>query len=330
MTNAGPDDRDSLVGADVDRAWRALSREEPAASLDASILAAAHREAGARPQSVDAREARAMRRRWWPVAAAATVAAVAIGVLQLTPPEELGAPSAERATVSDMPVPSAKKPEAAPAPPSVAATLPPAARGDVAAPSGASENRVRSEAPRVAPSPRQAPATVAPEPMRQAPNARPAPPAAPAPEPEPFPAAPKRVDEGAGVGAAEPQAAPPARKEMAAPPAAGNLALERPSQAPAPASTAAAPAARMPERASLATAPLAKMAAPQAEDATGVARVKDRAPLPIPDWIALIRRLRDEGKTAEAAKELAAFRAAHANHEKLLPPDLRDWRPPEK
>ena len=69
--------------------------------------------------------------------------------------------------------------------------------------------------------------------------------------------------------------------------------------------------------------------APPTADADD-ARVKDRAPLPVPDWIALIRRLRDEGKPAEAAKELAAFRAAHADHEKLLPPDLRDWRPPEK
>ena len=86
----------------------------------------------------------------------------------------------------------------------------------------------------------------------------------------------------------------------------------------------------MPDRASSATAPLAKMAAPPAEDAAGAARVKDRAPLPFPDWIALIRRLRDEGKTAEAAKELAAFRAAHADHEKLLPPDLRDWQPAER
>lgn len=327
MTNAGPDDRDSLVGADVDRAWRALSREEPAASLDASILAAAHREAGARPQTVDAKEAKAARRRWWPLAAAATVAAVVVGVLQVAPPEELGAPSAERATVSDMPVPSDKKTEAPPTPPSVAATAPPAARADVAAPSRGSENRMRSEAPRAAPSPRQAPATAAPEPMRQVPDARPALPASPAPVP--FPAAPKLVDEGAAVATAEPQAAPAAGKEMAAQPAAaGNLATERASQATA--SGIAAPAARMPERASLAAVPHAKMAVPQAEDAAGAARVKDRAPLPIPDWIALIRRLRAEGKTPEAAKELAAFRATHADHEKLLPPDLRDWRPPEK
>jgi len=89
----------------------------------------------------------------------------------------------------------------------------------------------------------------------------------------------------------------------------------------------------MSERASAAPAPapLAKMAAGREADAgNNDARIKDRAPLPIADWIALIRRLRDEGNRAEAAKELAAFRAAHLDHEKLLPPDLRDWRPPEK
>ena len=47
----------------------------------------------------------------------------------------------------------------------------------------------------------------------------------------------------------------------------------------------------------------------------------------MPDWIELIRKLRDEGKTDEAAKELAAFRAAYPDHEQLLPPDLRDWKP---
>ena len=60
------------------------------------------------------------------------------------------------------------------------------------------------------------------------------------------------------------------------------------------------------------------------------ARIKDRAALPVADWIALIRRLRDEGNVTKAARELAAFRAAHADHEKLLPPDLREWHPTEK
>ena len=116
---------------------------------------------------------------------------------------------------------------------------------------------------------------------------------------------------------------------MPAPPAAaGSLGAARVAQAPAPAAeTSAAPVS---ERGSQASAPLAKMAASRADDAAVAARVKDRAALPVPDWIALIRRLRDEGKTAEAAKELAAFRAAHADHEKLLPPDLREWHPPDR
>jgi hypothetical protein len=52
------------------------------------------------------------------------------------------------------------------------------------------------------------------------------------------------------------------------------------------------------------------------------------AELPVPDWIALIRRLRDEGKLADVDRELKAFRAAHPDHLTLLPPDLRDWRLP--
>ena len=61
--------------------------------------------------------------------------------------------------------------------------------------------------------------------------------------------------------------------------------------------------------------------------ASVVARESRGAKLSVPDWIALIRKLRDEGRTDEAAKELAAFRDAYADHEQLLPPDLRDWKP---
>jgi hypothetical protein len=71
-------------------------------------------------------------------------------------------------------------------------------------------------------------------------------------------------------------------------------------------------------------------AAPATDSGAAEQRAKDRKPLPVADWIALIRRLRAEGETDEAARELAAFRVAHTDHEKLLPPDLRDWRPPEK
>ena len=107
----------------------------------------------------------------------------------------------------------------------------------------------------------------------------------------------------------------PAPPAAAAPPVAAQMAP--------PMSAARAPAG--------APAPLSKMTAGLADQRpVDEARAKDRKPLPVADWIALIRRLRAEGNQREAAKELAAFRATHPDHEKLLPPDLRDWRPAEK
>ena len=224
MTTPRQGDPTGLSDPRVDAAWRASSREEPPERLDAAILAAARREVGAKPQSTGAREALADRRRWWPFAAAATVAAIAVGVLQLTTSEQLGAPAPDKTVVTDMPAPAAA-------------------------------------------------------------------------------------------------AAPPPTGQVATSALAGQI------TAPAPSATAAAAA----ESVSARPAPLAKTAAGRAaESGAGETRAKDQAPLPVVDWIALIRRLRDEGKSADAAKELAAFRAAHLDHEKLLPPDLRDWRPPDR
>jgi hypothetical protein len=73
-----------------------------------------------------------------------------------------------------------------------------------------------------------------------------------------------------------------------------------------------------------APATAAKLAATPPERAR--ADAAPGAPLPVPEWIALIRRLRDEGRTDDAVKELAAFRRAHPDHRLLLPPDLVDWR----
>jgi hypothetical protein len=74
-------------------------------------------------------------------------------------------------------------------------------------------------------------------------------------------------------------------------------------------------------------------AADTAEGTAGASRargeiVQRATELPVPEWIALIRRLRDEGKYADVERELKAFRAAHPDHPTLLPPDLRDWRMP--
>ncbi|MCC6195763.1 MAG: hypothetical protein IT518_14970, partial [Burkholderiales bacterium] len=44
-------------------------------------------------------------------------------------------------------------------------------------------------------------------------------------------------------------------------------------------------------------------------------------------WIARIRKLRDEGQTADALRELREFRANVPDAQKRLPSDLRDWKP---
>jgi Meckel syndrome type 1 protein len=80
----------------LEAAWRALPRDEPPPALDAAILAAAHRSVHAKPQ--EAAAARAPWRWWAPLAAAATIGAVAISVIQLAPDEH-----ASTAPVSDSP-----------------------------------------------------------------------------------------------------------------------------------------------------------------------------------------------------------------------------------
>ena len=74
----------------LERAWRAHSREAPPPELDRAILAAAHRAAGSGPQDALKAVAEATRpQRWWmPLAAAATIGVIAIGILQLTPRED--------------------------------------------------------------------------------------------------------------------------------------------------------------------------------------------------------------------------------------------------
>jgi len=299
MTTSDPRDRAAPSDLRFDAAWRALSSEEPPKSLDAAIMAAARREAGARPQRIDTREAIADRRRWWPLAAAATVAAIAIGVLQLTTPDRIGAPASDKTIVSDVPAPASRS---VPAPatqsvPDMPTTL---SRPEETKPEAGNALRAEQAPPRADSPRRQTPTPESPAPAKRESAAGDTSAMA-----EPFPAAPPR-----------PAVAP-----------AGALAT--PAATPAPALQLSAQPAQ--ESASAQPAPLAKMAAGRAADTRAdEARVKDRRPLPVGEWIALIRRLRDEGKSADVAKELAAFRATHADHEKMLPPDLRNWRPPEK
>jgi len=73
----------SEIDPELDATWRAASREQPPAALDDAIRAAARREVGERPGGLRGAP------RWLPFAVAATVAAIAVGIVQMTPPEQV-------------------------------------------------------------------------------------------------------------------------------------------------------------------------------------------------------------------------------------------------
>jgi hypothetical protein len=96
----------SEIDPELGASWRAASREQPPAALDDAIRAAARREVGAKPGRLRAAP------RWWPLAAAATVAAVAVGIVQMAPPEQVTPAAFPHAT--DAARPSAKADTAKP------------------------------------------------------------------------------------------------------------------------------------------------------------------------------------------------------------------------
>ena len=402
MTTPIPGDNDALSDPRVEAAWRAASREEPPAQLDTAILAAARRAVAAAPRSAGAQQALADRRRWWPLAAAATVAVLAIGVLQITPPVELGAPASEKGMITDLPAPNMKpeSDELKTAPredkqkndvtadrmtrrgeaaqnsvtPDRATRLgegptnsvavervtgsDKATRNSVTAGSATSRLEGAKEIASVertttraddarAPSgnfdSKPPPSTLASATPESAISKK-------TPYPEPFPAASPPSDSASSAAKSAP-AAPALTGKLAAPVMAqekrqalegqesasvGRLTMKDSAGGPAtiltqPPQRAAASAA-MPDVAQSTPAlpspisPMAKSRDPESE--TDRARADNRAPpLSVAEWIVLIRRLRDEGNIRDAAKELAAFRAAHGDHEKLLPRDLVEWRP---
>jgi hypothetical protein len=332
------DDRPIARDPRFDAAWAAVSNEEPPPALDAAILAAARREVGARPRAADASVPEATRpERWWfPLAAAATIGAIALGMLQTvgrddgfgdgTPTVVSDMPPAAPASRHEQPVrdSAATKVEV----PATSAAMPdaPPVAGDRAAARAAGDDGAGS--------------------LRQAPPPRPE-----ALKPAPDTA---RAMVGAAPGTGEPATAgvtatPDAQRSARpeSPPAGVAIGA-----APAPAPELAAPSAAPPLRFAPSPSPsqspavAARAAAASKEQASGVGtsgtlgavpaerpRVDAAAetrlagtPLPVPEWIALIRRLRDEGRIDDAAKELAAFRRTHVDHLQLLPPDLAQWR----
>ena len=310
----------------VDAAWNTASREEPPVALDDAIRAAARK-------AVDAQPRRVRGKQWWyPFAAAATVAVIAIGLLQTTPPEQVALTTlgdAGRTPKQDAAATPASPPEAS-APTTAAPATP---RSTFANPtpaplkkeSPASEAR-RASAPAQSGTRRELDATdklaQSTKPLEATESAaanKPAqlqasPPAAPAPRAEPFPAAPQ----------SSAQLAPLERRD--APSSNANAMESAPARQPAAASSAAAPrlaGAAVGEQRAQRQGMLAK------DEASAQPRAKTAPPRSVEDWIKLIRELRSEGRTDEARKEIVAFRSVYGEQaDSLLPQDLREFAPP--
>ena len=379
------------------RAWRAQSADSPPAALDAAILAAAHRAVGSGPRDAAAQSAEATRpQRWWmPLAAAATIGVVVIGILQVAPQAPVDLFIGERADVAGRVTPAASpaapvaKVAAAPDA-SVAASSPAAPVASSPAPMSLPAARVSSaaDAAKSAVAPALSSAAVAGDESRKedsrgtvappspAPAAPPrassevrqqtAPAAAmPSPAPEPFPAdklskkteadtAPRLVERkdaaesartsarsNGTVASGALMALPPAPAAASAPtvaaappPTAAPMlaAAQAPEAGAAPTSAGAAKtAARMRENGAArdeASAPNAPATASpdQASSSANPVELQTRARDP-DAWIARIRKLRADGRVAEAASEMREFRRYVPNAEARLPQDLREWYP---
>lgn len=335
----------------VDRAWRERSGETPPAALDDAIRAAAHRAVGSTPRSKPAvAEAREPWRWWMPLAAAATIGAIAIGVIQNLPTE-----STEPMVVSDAATaahrPAAESRAAAPPAPAVAA---PASPQPAIAPAneGASADRARAPAaPRARP-PAEAPSATlaqAPGAGKQRVDTTGESKAMAADKPDSGHLATQRAPDAEGAALAKRADADTvdARKVerestagfVASPPAV--VAAPAPAAAPAAGSGLAAgpPGVRSTEAASDAVArpklaarapAMSKAETPEAaatrDRSTAASAAAQGAAARLPDaFVAEIRRLLAANDAEGAARELRAFRQAYADADARLPAELRAW-----
>jgi hypothetical protein len=320
----------SEVDDNLNAAWREASREEPPPALDDALRAAARR-------AVGGGASHARHTYSWPLAAAAIVAVIAIGIVHMAPPEQVtptvvaGSTLRKTAVKERDSLPPFATPESMNAAPRVAeqaAARVPADRITRVPPK-------QLEQPANVPSPNSTVALAdkfqsAPLPGAGSPSSRRV---AQTPyrelgesesklettaqvddakktHAEPFPAAPAGSGNAADVAA--PTSPPPvaAAKTYVTPRAdALYTATSRRDDAVAPSAAPAAPVG------SLATV------APDHE------RAKDSIPRTPDEWIKLIRRLQVEGRKNDVSRELAAFRTEYKDRaDALLPPDLRDTK----
>ena len=310
---------------DLHKLYREHSREEPPSALDASILAAAHRAVASAPRKAGAEATRPQR--WWmPLAAAAAIGVVAIGIVQQAP-KETAIDATSVATAPATPPSSAPVQQA----PAAAAESQPAPPADVGA---LAKKQKEAEAPasRTPPPVANAPKRASEEKLAAARENK------VAAEPVPFPAAPalqkpapqKTEADAVKRDAPMEQSFAESRKDTARDERqvpAGAVA-QAPAAAPAPAPAPAPPpasVARMRAQSDSASSAgqSGKMLSEQKnveEDMRTLARDPDA-------WILRIRKLRDDGNVAQAQRELKEFRALVPDAERRLPPDLRNLQP---
>jgi hypothetical protein len=311
-------------------AWRDANREEPSAVLDDALRAAARRAIGAGPSRVRHMHS-------WPLAAAAIVAVISIGIVHMAPPEQVTptvvANSALQAAAVKQTV-AIPPPEARAAPVATNATL------------GASE-QVATPAPvdRMTSAPRTQL-----EPLANAPPPNSTVALADKPQPAPGSSAtslaagtiaqsPAR-DSGATESKLETAAQADLTKKSHAEPfpgasveakndadgitAAPPYAAAKTALSPPPENAIDARVARSDQKQLAETTPPVQTAR-YTSLASERDRAKDAAPRTPDEWIKLIRRLQGEGRKDDVSRELAAFRVEYKDRaDTLLPPDLRE------
>jgi len=302
------DDRD-LHDTALDALLRTHSAETPPPAVDAAVLAAAHRAVDGEMRAGPARATQPWR--WWmPLAAAAAIGVVVIGILPLAPtlvepmpPATSDAPSRPAA-----PPPSGTQPIEAARPgaqgtPMARVPLP-SATDRMSVKRDAAATRERDESATKAGSALSRPYME----MYRVP-------------PEPPAAEQDRRANATGAVGAMPQAAPAPQairpqQEAAAPAPATQVPQEANAQPPRQGSAAAlTQPARSPEV-------LPRTDAMSLEDRQKVAAAQPRT---VDEWFALIRKLRSENRVPDAIRALADFRAAFSDADARLPEDLRDW-----
>ncbi len=326
----------------LDAAWQAASREEPPTAIDSAIRAAARREVESGPHVIAEaqRIPRSRRRTWWPLAAAAAVAAITVGVMQTVPLE----PNLTDTTVGTrQDAPLAPQAQTAPSPPgpmthspapAVSPPEPPLPRDEA----GQSARLAREPSGRFEASTEEKPASARPALRMPTQVPRQAPPRARADSNagRPPTATQDSRSPGDARGQGAPSVMPPAaagRIESPPPLKDGPRAFATSPPPPVVVAPQASPLAVPAESPDAARASPSRSAAARADTqadtvplAKSMAASAERTPLAVPafdDWVKTIQQLLRDGHRDDAQREIIRLRDAYPAREISLPPELR-------